>query len=111
MAEKRKEKRINSVLPITVRTPRSTVQCVSMNVSRSGVGFLSEKIIPPGSVTLQIAQSSVKGRILYRKEHGPGSVMSTSNVYQYGVRLEVSVPAAELEKWIFTSRMPSKGRA
>ena len=110
MAEKRKEKRINSVLPITVKTPKSTVQCVSMNVSRGGVGFLSEKVIPSGNVTLQIANASVRGRILYRKENGPGAIMSASHVYQYGVKLDATVSQAVLDQWVFTSRMPSRGQ-
>jgi len=98
------------VLPITVKTQKSTIQCVSMNVSRSGVGFLSEKLLPPGTVKLQIVDSSLSGKILYRKEHGRGTVVTSENVYQYGVKLDSAVSQSMLDKWVFTSRMPSRGR-
>lgn len=111
MSERRKDKRFPSILPITVRTNKNTLKCVSMNLSRSGIGFISDKVLPPGSVIVDIANSSVKGRILYRKDQGKGTVMQSSDVYHYGVALGNRVSQEELDRWIFTSRMPSRGRA
>lgn len=80
-----------------------------MNLSRAGIGFLSEKMLNPGPVSLEIAQTPVKGRILYRKGHGKGAIMSAENVYQYGVQLASTVTQEELDRWVFVSRMPSRG--
>ncbi|MCB1168914.1 MAG: PilZ domain-containing protein [Leptospiraceae bacterium] len=111
MSEKRREKRIPSTLPIKVRTQKETLNCVSMNVSRTGIGFLSERMLNPGPVSLEIAQTPVKGRILYRKGHGKGAIMSAENVYQYGVQLSRSITQEQLDRWVFVSRMPSRGQA
>ena len=110
MQEKRKEKRISSILPITVQANSQSIQCVSTNLSRSGVGFLSHKIINPGKCVLGIGKDSMSGTILYRKSQGSGIVQEKEKVYQYGVKLSATLTSAQLDQLVLQSRMPSKGR-
>jgi len=108
MSDKRREKRINSILPVAVKTGEGTVRCVTMNISYNGVGFLSQKVLNPGNCTLALGDASVKGKILYRKKHND-SGLGGGTVYQYGVALKARLEAEHMDRLMLQSRMPSRG--
>lgn len=103
-SEKRKHTRENLLLKIDVtqEQEKSNHKCVTLNISRGGLAFLSDHQIKAGECVIRNGDLKLKGKILYRSEQGRGQYAADKLLYQYGVVFNKTL--SDLEQKIITMK-------
>lgn len=107
--EKRRSKRHKVVMPVTVKNATGPLHCVSMDVSKTGVGLLCKDSIQERNIQVQVDSYRFKGRVVYlREEQANLSYVETNNgkLYRAGVQFASPITDEILEKIrLFSKRM------
>lgn len=86
MTERRSYERSTYLNPLTIVSGKEKTLAVAMNISRGGLGVLSDKPISKGPCEIQIQNQKLKGVVVFQQRHEKGVVKTDSPVFQSGIK-------------------------